>query len=312
MFFRKTMFIAAAGSLLLGSAAARAQDSGPLLDLLVKKGLINDQEAEEVRAELTKENAATSAGKLKLSTPVTELELYGDARLRYEVRNGKTGPPDTINPPGDTFQRDRARYRLRIGLRGTLVDDFLFGIRLETSTSARSTNITFGDDDQVNGPFSKDTDRINVGQVYLAYRGIRDLTLTGGKMANPFVTSSMVWDPDINPEGVAEQFKHTFSFSVGGGSPSDAGGATMSTDGKTVVTPPSCGAEKDHGRSLRQLCAIRLRRPQPREPDWSLAPGVTKKRFLPPRLAGRSKNKLPARFLLPSGTHPIQLHRNWR
>ncbi len=56
-------------------------------------------------------------------------------------------------------------------------------------------------------------------------------------MANPFVTSSMVWDPDINPEGVAEQFKHTFSFSVGGGSPSDAGGASLSKDGKTVVTP---------------------------------------------------------------------------
>ncbi len=146
------MFIAAAGSLLLGSAAARAQDSGPLLDLLVKKGLINDQEAEEVRAELTKENAATSAGKLKLSTPVTELELYGDARLRYEVRSGKTGPPDTINPPGDTIQRDRARYRLRIGLRGTLVDDFLFGIRLETSTNPRSTNITFGDDDERERP----------------------------------------------------------------------------------------------------------------------------------------------------------------
>ena len=305
MFFRKTMFVAAIGSLLLGSAAVRAQDSGPLLDLLVKKGLINDQEAEEVRAELTKENAATSAGKLKLSTPVTELELYGDARLRYEVRNGKTGPPDTINPPGDTFQRDRARYRLRIGLRGTLVDDFLFGIRLETSTSARSTNITFGDDDQVNGPFSKDTDRINVGQVYLAYRGIRDLTLTGGKMPNPFVTSSMVWDPDINPEGVAEQFKHTFSFSVGGGSPSDCRWRNHEQRRQNGCHSASCGAEEDLGRSLRQLCAIRLRRPQPGEPDWSLAPGVAKKRFLPPRLAGRSKNQLPARLLLPSGTHPI-------
>ena len=151
------MFVAAIGSLLLGSAAVRAQDSGPLLDLLVRKGVINDQEAEEVRAELTKEEAATSAGKLKLSTSVTELELYGDARLRYEVRSGKTGPPDTINPPGDTFQRNRARYRLRIGLRGTLVDDFLFGIRLETSSSARSTNITFGDDTAVSGPFTKTT-----------------------------------------------------------------------------------------------------------------------------------------------------------
>ena len=241
MFLKRTVFMAAAASLLLSGATARAQDSGALLDLLVKKGLITDQEAEDVRADLVKENAATAAGKLKLSTPVTELELYGDARLRYEVRSGKTGPPDTINPPGDTFQRNRVRYRLRIGLRGILVDDWFFGIRLETSSNPRSTNITFGDDTGVNGPFSKDSDKINVGQVYLGYRGIRDLTLTAGKMPNPFVTSTMVWDPDINPEGIAEQFKHTFNFSVGGGSSSNAGGATMSADGKTVVaaTPPA-------------------------------------------------------------------------
>src|SRR6266576_6828470 len=144
MLFKKTMFIAAAGSLLLGSAAARAQDSGPLLDLLVRKGLINDQEAEEVRAELTKENAATSAGKLKLSTPVTELELYGDARLRYEVRSGQT--EGGVSPPNDWQERKRERYRLRIGLRGVLADDWFFGVRLETSQNPRSTNVTFGDD----------------------------------------------------------------------------------------------------------------------------------------------------------------------
>ena len=232
--FKKTMFIAAAGSLLFGSALARAQDNGALLDLLVRKGLINDQEAEEVRADLTRENASTSAGKLKLSTPLTELELYGDARVRYEVRNGETARPDPINPPGDTFQRDRARYRLRIGLRGTLVDDWFFGIRLETGTSPRSTNITFGDDSSVNGPFSKDSDRISVGQAYLGYKGVRDLTLIVGKMANPFVTSSMVWDPDINPEGLAEQWKHTFNFSFGGGS--TAGAESYSKDGKAVTT----------------------------------------------------------------------------
>src|SRR5262249_37487474 len=212
----------ATASLFLGSSAVRAQDNGALLDLLVKKGLITDQEAEEVRADLTKENASTPAGKLKLSTPITELEIYGDARVRYEVRNGQTARPDPINPPGDTQQRDRARYRLRIGLRGTLVDDWFFGIRLETSTSPRSTNITFGDDSQVNGPFSKDSDRINVGQAYFGYKGFRDLTLTVGKMAIPFITSSMVWDPDINPEGLAEQWKHTFNFSFGGGGSSAA------------------------------------------------------------------------------------------
>src|SRR5215510_9247930 len=106
MFSKKMIWMVAVVTF-LGSAIARAQDNGALLDLLVRKGLITDQEAEDVRADLIKENAATSAGKLKLSTPVTELELYGDARLRYEVRSGKTAAPDTINPPGDTFQRDR-------------------------------------------------------------------------------------------------------------------------------------------------------------------------------------------------------------
>ncbi len=233
--FKKTMFIAIAGSLLFGGVPVQAQDSGALLELLVRKGLINDQEAEEVRADLTRENAATSAGKLKLSTPITELELYGDARVRYEVRNGETARPDTVNPPGDTFQRNRARYRMRIGLRGTLVDDWFFGIRMETSTSARSTNITFGDDTSTGpGPFAKSSDGIGVGQAYLGYKGVRDLTLIAGKMANPFITSSMVWDGDINPEGLAQQWKHTFNFSFGGGT--TAAAESYSPEGKAMAT----------------------------------------------------------------------------
>ena len=55
-------------------------------------------------------------------------------------------------------------------------------------------------------------------------------------MPNPFVTTSMVWDPDINPEGLAEQWKHTFNLSYGGG-PSN-GPAETSKDGKTIAPPP--------------------------------------------------------------------------
>ena len=235
MFCKKIVFVAVAVSLILSAAVARAQDSGALLELLVKKGLISDQEAEDVRADLVKENAATPAGKLKLSTPITELELYGDARMRYEIRTAEAGAPDSISRPGDNTQRNRFRYRLRLGLRGTLADDWFFGLRLETSTNPRSTNITFGDDSGVNGPFSKDSDRIGVGQAFLGYRGIRDLTLTAGKMQNPFVTTLMMWDGDINPEGLAEQWKHTFNLSFGGGH--SAGGVeSMGKDGKTVVT----------------------------------------------------------------------------
>src|SRR5438034_4015350 len=88
----------------------RAQDAGALLDLLVKKKLITDQEAEEVRAELTKEAATTSGGKWKLSTPLTELEIYGDVRLRYEYRGGRR--PDEGPQENDWQERERERYRL--------------------------------------------------------------------------------------------------------------------------------------------------------------------------------------------------------
>ena len=192
---KRFIYMLAAASFILGGVAARAQDAGALLDLLVRKKIISDQEAEEVRTELTKQYAETSAGKWKLSTPITELELYGDARLRYEYRSGQT--EGGVSPPNDWQERKRERYRLRIGLRGVLADDWFFGVRLETSTNPRSTNVTFGDDTStitpttsgntttINGPFAKNSDGIYVGQAYLGYRGFKDITLTGGKMPNP-------------------------------------------------------------------------------------------------------------------------------
>ncbi|MGH8092998.1 MAG: putative porin [Chthoniobacterales bacterium] len=244
MFAKKFTLVVAVASMALGPLTVRAEDNDALLNLLVKKHIITEKEAGEVRTELAKTTAkeaeapavpmssASSATKLKLSTPLTELEIYGDARVRYEVRSGETASPDTINSHGDTYQRNRARYRLRLGLRGTLVDDWFFGVRLETSTNPRSTNVTFGDDTATGpGPFAKNSDSIGVGQAYLGYKGIRNLTLTAGKMANPFITTSMVWDPDINPEGLAEQYKYTIKFA---GSTS-AAPTTMDKDGKGIV-----------------------------------------------------------------------------
>src|SRR3954447_25629248 len=95
-------FLITATSFLFAFSAVpmRAQDAGALLDLLVKKKIITDQEAEEVRAELTKEVATTSAGKWKMSAPITELEIYGDARMRYEYRGGRTAGDTPVGAPG--------------------------------------------------------------------------------------------------------------------------------------------------------------------------------------------------------------------
>src|SRR4030095_17173137 len=100
-----------------------------------------------------------------------------------------------------------------IGRRGVLAHDWFFGVRLETSQSNRSTNVTFGDDTSTtsgstttfNGPFAKNSDGINVGQAYLGYRGFKDITLTGGEMPNPPGTTPMKSVAAHYPGGEAEQ-----------------------------------------------------------------------------------------------------------
>src|SRR6516164_8184019 len=194
----------------------------------------------------------SAADKWKLSTSITELELYGDVRLRYQYNGGETqsrGP--VASPPAngvagtnDWQERERERYRIRLGLRGTLLDDWFFGVRLETSNNERSTNVTFGDDTASStpgggGPFEKNSDTVYIGQAYGGYKGFPGVTLTAGRMPNPIVTTRMVWDPDINPEGLAEQWKHTFVFGAEP-PPPPSFSKDSSKDGKAVVAskPP--------------------------------------------------------------------------
>jgi len=186
----------------------------------------------------------SAADKWKLSTSITEMELYGDIRLRYQYNGGETDNTP-VAPPGagvagthDWQERERERYRLRLGLRGTLLDDWFFGLRLETSNNGRSTNVTFGDDTATStpgggGPFEKNSDIVYIGQAYGGYKGFPDFTFTAGRMPNPLLSTRMVWDPDINPEGLAEQWKHTFVF--GGGPPPPPSYSKDGKDGKAVV-----------------------------------------------------------------------------
>ncbi len=206
MFNLKSKVFAGLAALVCATAAL-AQDSGPLIDLLVKKGIINDQEGEDLRAELSKDFSATPAGKLNLSAPMSEFKISGDVRIRYEDR--------TAEVAGDKIGRDRLRYRLRAGLAGKMANNWNWGVRLETATGSRSSNVTMGDD--AAGPFAKNSDGLYVGQVFLQFTPTPEWTFTGGRMANPLVTTLLVWDADINPEGFAEQYKHRVGkFELGG------------------------------------------------------------------------------------------------
>ena len=262
----------------------------------VAEGKTKTQVAYEGKNYVEKLVPDLGGSKWKLFPAITELELFGDMRFRYEYRGGRT-PSDGSNP-NDWLERERERYRLRLGLRGTLVDDWFFGLRLETSASARSTNVTFGDDTSSSspgggGPFAKGSDGVFVGQAYGGYKGFPGVTLTAGRMPNPFVTTLMVWDPDINPEGLAEQWKHTFTF---GGRRARASVLQQGWQSHCAGPPPRTIPET---RSLRKLWAIRLRRFQPGKPNWCPPDddaadnwrnsAYSKSRCLPARMAGRSE-----------------------
>jgi hypothetical protein len=169
-------WLALLGGALLITGGVYAQDSGPLIDLLIKKGIVTDQEGEQLRADLVKDFAANaSAGKLNLSSGLTELRISGDVRVRYESRSGDL-------PTGDKMERERFRYRFRTSLSGKLLNNWAFGIRLETATGSRSSNVTMGDDA---GPFAKNSDTVNIGQIYVQWTPTARWTVTAGRMANP-------------------------------------------------------------------------------------------------------------------------------
>ncbi len=68
---------------LLAVALASAQDNGPLIDLLIRKGLLNDQEAEELRAELSRDAAAAVVSTVSAGKSTTSIALSGRLQLQY-------------------------------------------------------------------------------------------------------------------------------------------------------------------------------------------------------------------------------------
>jgi hypothetical protein len=190
---------------------ATSDTSEPILDLLVEKGIVTQKEAEKIRAEAEANktnalaNAALMESKWKISNGIKQVELFGDVRVRYEGRTAE-------DPTGGDINLQRWRYAVRVGLRGTVLEDFYFGLRLDTAANPRSPWVTFGSSTSgspYQGPFGKSTAGINIGQAYLGWHPGDWMDLTVGKMPNPIYTTPMIWDPDLNPEGAAERFKYT-------------------------------------------------------------------------------------------------------
>ena len=211
-------------TLVSGAGAAYGQDSGALVDALVRKKILTPQEAENIRADLIKEN--TSADKIKLSGPVTELSLYGDLRLRYQYSNldPQIDVKAPTRDPGHGTQGSKFNFRLRLNGDFKLTENWFGGVQLTTGRNTDTGSQTY------DGGFRNY--EIYVSRAYVGWKNDADwLTVIGGKQPDPFYTTDMVWDPNINPSGAVEQVK--FHKLFGGGVEETT---TTGADGKSVVS----------------------------------------------------------------------------
>ncbi|MCX6967792.1 MAG: putative porin [Verrucomicrobia bacterium] len=249
---KKQTFFSAALALVVIASGVQAQDSSALLDALVRKKVLTSQEAEDVRADLVRDNASANSNKIQLSNSITSLKLYGDIRLRYQYDNKdpQIETPRSANPtaltgvgaPQHGTQRSFERIRLRLNGDFTLAGGFFGGVQLQTSQSADGANQTLGDSGSGAAGFGNYN--IYISRAYFGWANDW-LTLIGGKQPNPFYTTDLVWDPDFNPDGAVEKIDLIALFN---GGTSEA--VTYSKDGKAVSSVATVPANGRYALSL--------------------------------------------------------------
>lgn len=190
---------------------ARLKDQGNRLAEVEGK-TAESQKVDKAELEKTIKELVADANK-KSSAPrwLDNLKFYGDVRLRYE---GQVFEDDNR---ADIRDRNRFRYRLRFGFVKTWLDD-----QLETGFQLASGEYKSGYDGLGNEPtstnqtFDQDFSKkpVWIDLVYAAYRPkcCPGLEVVGGKMKNPLVSTDMVWDTDVNPEGFYAGYRHKFGI----------------------------------------------------------------------------------------------------
>jgi hypothetical protein len=188
------------------SPSAEAQTASPLIEALVKKGVLTESEGSEIKKEINDDWITQGGAKLDVASHVKTLKLYGDARFRYQNDTISTFAPTTA--VSAQRSRDRYRYRLRIGADYVLAEGFKAGVRLATAGAANSTNNTFL------AGYAKDG--LFIDRAFLEWSpdfswipSYVNVTLVGGKAAPQFMLDSINFDSDINPTGTSQQINYT-------------------------------------------------------------------------------------------------------
>ncbi|MBI3783277.1 MAG: putative porin [Deltaproteobacteria bacterium] len=195
---RFRQLVVSAMLVLTAGAPAFAKDLG---DILLKKGLITEEELKQAREEEKQKSAAEESKRDAVAAKVPQwldrITLFADLRTRYEGFEGN-----------GLHGRNRFRLRARPGLTAKISDEVSGTVRLASGNS--------DDPISTNQSFERTFTRkpINLDQAYLTLRpgktfGLEPglIEINAGKFGiNAYRASELIWDDDLSPEGASETF----------------------------------------------------------------------------------------------------------
>ena len=222
---------------------------------------------EQVRAELREDvltDVSQKAKQERWGTPdalpawINSIKISGDARVRNEYNKYGKDNADTlsaqnlyldiprVNAAGGISQagaraflntsddNNRWRERVRLNLRAAVTDHWTFDTRVATGsqTNPVSTNQTLGNSGQ---RFSILLDRAALLYELPAEQGMSwlnsNLNFSAGRIANPWVSTDLVWDEDLNFDGAALSLRRAIGQEDGIGGLGPSGRAVFATIG---------------------------------------------------------------------------------
>ena len=214
-------------SALAFSAPVFSDTTEDLVNALVTKGILTEDEA----VLLSKQNASESKArdqkvksKLSISKYLDEGKLYGDIRVRQEWRSANEyGGNDSVD-------RSRQRYKITLGFKTKISEDWFTDIALAMGSKGRSDNATLG-----GGGYAEAKEELFVKRAMLGWKPTDWLTLQAGRIKNPLYTKPMVWDKDLTWDGASWKTKYKMSkqttISTTGGVNTMQGDDTQSREG---------------------------------------------------------------------------------
>ena len=182
-----------------------------LIQKLEDKGILTNQEAAQVKGEISSNEKASQESTVKTMLPewVSGLKISGDFRVRDQY-NVRKIPGGGSGQGGKNFVQNRARIRARLNFEDQINDKvkIIAGIATDGG-SARSNNYTFGGSKSSSATGITNADsfgkpQLVLNKAYAVYTPNDKITVMAGKLDNPIwepANASFFWDPDITPEG---------------------------------------------------------------------------------------------------------------